>query len=208
MLGIAAAGGALCAATLLAVALLDDGGGGPAGPGESPTPDASPTAPPAPTATPLPGGARDLTYAGEVEFPPDTSIIVGLVTDHGNGGILRVIRMVRLGDAGVVVDELAAGIPEGSKITSLVSNEDGSVLWMARCDGADCVLEGGPKEEVTTSMLRSGVCGIRWEEVGRLEGEWWMRFVGERRDEVAGPSAPMKDLSLKIMRPGQQPALP
>ena len=35
----------------------------------------------------------------------------------------------------------------------------------------------------------------------RLEGEWWMRFLGEPRDTVIAPAAPSKGMSL-------QPALP
>ena len=38
----------------------------------------------------------------------------------------------------------------------------------------------------------------------RLEGEWWMRFTGEAR--TLAPSA--MDLSLKVLRAGQQPAMP
>ena len=41
----------------------------------------------------------------------------------------------------------------------------------------------------------------------RLEGEWWMRFNGEPRD-LAANTAGSTNLSLKVMRPGQQPALP
>jgi len=42
----------------------------------------------------------------------------------------------------------------------------------------------------------------------RLEGEWWMRFNGEPRDPVAGTAGSSANLSLKVLRPGQQPALP
>jgi len=41
----------------------------------------------------------------------------------------------------------------------------------------------------------------------RLEGEWWMRFNGERRDTATNTVASSAN-PLKIMRPGQQPALP
>jgi len=41
----------------------------------------------------------------------------------------------------------------------------------------------------------------------RLEGEWWMRFNGEPRDKAASTTSPTH-LPLKVMRPGQQPALP
>jgi len=41
----------------------------------------------------------------------------------------------------------------------------------------------------------------------RLEGEWWMRFNGEPRD-MAANTAGSANLSLKVMRPGEQPALP
>ena len=43
----------------------------------------------------------------------------------------------------------------------------------------------------------------------RLEGEWWMRFVGEPRERVAGASASMAGVSFKVLRARQQlPALP
>jgi len=41
----------------------------------------------------------------------------------------------------------------------------------------------------------------------RLEGEWWMRFVGEPRKEVSGEELLSRKPRLS-MRPGQQPALP
>jgi hypothetical protein len=41
----------------------------------------------------------------------------------------------------------------------------------------------------------------------RLEGEWWMRFNGEPRDKAASTTT-STNLPLKVMRPGQQPALP
>jgi hypothetical protein len=42
----------------------------------------------------------------------------------------------------------------------------------------------------------------------RLEGEWWMRFVGEPRERVASAPAPMGGVSFKVLRARQQPALP
>jgi hypothetical protein len=42
----------------------------------------------------------------------------------------------------------------------------------------------------------------------RLEGEWWMRFVGEPHPQGIDSQKFSSDISLKMMRPGQQPALP
>jgi hypothetical protein len=42
----------------------------------------------------------------------------------------------------------------------------------------------------------------------RLEGEWWMRFVGEPQERVASAPAPMAGVSFKALRARQQPALP
>jgi hypothetical protein len=42
----------------------------------------------------------------------------------------------------------------------------------------------------------------------RLEGEWWMRFVGEPRERVAVTPPMASGVSLKVLRGRQQPALP
>ena len=40
----------------------------------------------------------------------------------------------------------------------------------------------------------------------RLEGEWWMRFLGEPRDAVS--DRPVQQQPFAALRPGQQPMLP
>jgi hypothetical protein len=42
----------------------------------------------------------------------------------------------------------------------------------------------------------------------RLEGEWWMRFVGEPQAAAAGDAVPGQRAAFNPMRPGQQPIAP
>ena len=118
---------------------------------ESPTPAVTATGTP-------PGvvGARDVTFGPDGGLPRGTALLVATAGfDHGGGGFFRVRRVWQLaaddptGSAEVIP---WPGSPDpDSSVLGVAQNEDGTLLWMSRCDGAACYSEG--KEGVTTTFL-------------------------------------------------------
>lgn len=157
-----------------------------------PLPSASSASNPTTTAEPpaSPAGAapsvRDVSMAPDGGLPPGSALLIGTAGfHHGSAGFFRLRKAWQLSSGGPtssteVIPWNGSPDPNRSNILGVVQSEDGTVLWMARCDGGGC-FTSGPAPGTTTTFLRSLDGGVSWQELLRRDGAWWLRAsVGQK----------------------------
>ncbi len=140
-------------------------------------------------------GDSSYTVGPDIPFPESTTIIAGAVSDHGNGGIFRLLRYRRTG-AGPIEQSVLYEPAVGDSIRSAVASMDGATIYISLCTGQLCVYEGVEGDQgMVTRFLRSQDRGQSWQQVGSQPGSWRITEIRES-DAVAQNS---HDFSRSIM---------
>ena len=170
---------ALALLAVLATACSD----GSSKPSATATPAAVPTTTVEPTASPAGAvaGVRDVSMAPDSGMLPGSALLIGTAGfHHGGGGFFRLRKVWQLSSAAPTGSTEVIpwnGSPDpNSSILGVAQNEDGTVLWMSRCeDAGNACYDEGTMPGVTTTFLRSLDGGVSWQEVLRRDGRWWLR---------------------------------